>query len=200
VIETPSSMAPIIVAGVLFKRPHLEGIAAGTIDLAFRRWERARVRPGTRLRTAIGVIAIDSVEVVEAVSEEDARRAGFESPAAVLHALRGDGALHRIELHVDGPDPRVALREAEPTPDVFRRLERMGPWAYDYLRAIAERPGVRAPDLAASFGRETRPFKTDVRKLKELGLTESLPIGYRLSPRGRKVLEMREARRAPGLS
>jgi ribosomal protein S19E (S16A) len=28
-----------------------------------------------------------------------------------------------------------------------------------------------------------------VRKLKELGLTESLSPGYRLSPRGRKVLE-----------
>ena len=184
---------------MLFKRPHLEGIAAGTIDLAFRRWERARVRPGTRLRTAVGVVAIDAVEVVEDVSEEDARRAGFASPAAVLKALRGGGELYRIELHLDGPDPRVALREQEPTPDVFRRLERMGEWTYEYLRAIAERPGVRAPDLAASFGRETRPFKADVRKLKELGLTESLPVGYRLSPRGRKVLETIEARREPGL-
>jgi hypothetical protein len=183
---------------VLFKRPHLDGIAAGTIDLAFRRWERARVRPGTRLRTAVGVIAIDAVEVVDEVSEEDARRAGFDSPAKVLKALRGEGALHRIELHLDGPDPRVALREQEPTPEVFRRLERMGPWTYEYLQAIAERPGVRAPDLAASFGRETRGFKIDVRKLKELGLTESLLVGYRLSPRGRKVLESKGARPKSG--
>ena len=36
---------------------------------------------------------------------------------------------------------------------------------------------------------ETRPFKADVRKLKELGLTESLPVGYRLSPRGERYLE-----------
>jgi len=28
-----------------------------------------------------------------------------------------------------------------------------------------------------------------VRKLKELGLTESLEVGYRLSPRGRALLE-----------
>jgi ribosomal protein S19E (S16A) len=28
-----------------------------------------------------------------------------------------------------------------------------------------------------------------VRKLKELGLTESLKIGYRLSPRGRALLD-----------
>ncbi len=32
------------------------------------------------------------------------------------------------------------------------------------------------------------PFKVDVRKFKEMGLTESLDVGYRLSPRGRAVL------------
>ena len=53
---------------------------------------------------------------------------------------------------------------------------------------IRDRPAVRAPDLAASFGRETLPFKRDVRKLKELGLTESLEVGYRLSPRGETVV------------
>jgi hypothetical protein len=47
---------------------------------------------------------------------------------------------------------------------------------------------VRAEDLAHSVGREKQPFKLDVRKLKELGLTESLEIGYRLSPRGEAVL------------
>lgn len=53
---------------------------------------------------------------------------------------------------------------------------------------IRDRPAVRAPDLAASVGRETLPFKRDVRKLKELGLTESLEVGYRLSPRGATVV------------
>ena len=50
--------------------------------------------------------------------------------------------------------------------------------------------GQRPPlaDLAASLGMEKLPFKRDVRKLKELGLTESLPVGYRLSPRGRAYL------------
>ena len=50
------------------------------------------------------------------------------------------------------------------------------------------RTGVRAADLAESFGRETQPFKTDVRKLKNLGLTISLEVGYRLSPRGAAYL------------
>ena len=63
------------------------------------------------------------------------------------------------------------------------------------LALIATRPAVRAADLAASLGRETQPFKIDVRKLKNLGLTESLEVGYRLSPRGRAYLAG-EARRS----
>jgi hypothetical protein len=47
---------------------------------------------------------------------------------------------------------------------------------------------VRAPDLAASNGWETQAFKLDVRKLKNLGLTISLRVGYELSPRGREYL------------
>jgi Mn-dependent DtxR family transcriptional regulator len=61
---------------------------------------------------------------------------------------------------------------------------------------IRDRPAARAGDLAPAMGQETQPFKRDVRKLKELGLTESLEVGYRLSPRGRAVLE-RVGRRAP---
>ena len=53
---------------------------------------------------------------------------------------------------------------------------------------IEARPATLAADLATSVGRERAPFKNDVRKLKELGLTESLDVGYRLSPRGRAFL------------
>ena len=74
---------------------------------------------------------------------------------------------------------------------MFAALERMGEWTYEYLQAIADHPGQRAPDLAESFGRETAPFKRDVRKLKELGLTISLEIGYELSPRGQLTLSSR---------
>ena len=58
----------------------------------------------------------------------------------------------------------------------------------DRLALIAERPAVRAGDLAESLGRERLSFKADVRKLKNLGLTLSLEIGYRLSPRGEAYL------------
>jgi hypothetical protein len=187
---------------MLFKQAVLDGIAAGRIDLAFRRWRQARVRAGSRLRTVIGVLEVDAVEVVEParISEGDARRAGFASLAELLRALDGrDGPVHRVELHLAGPDPRVDLRRrgrvsATELAEIRRRLDRFdaagrhGPWTRAVLELIRDRPGTRAADLAARLGRERQPFKLDVRKLKELGLTESLAVGYRLSPRGRAVL------------
>lgn len=182
---------------MLITRPTLDLIAAGTVTVAFRRWERPRVRPGSRLRTAVGVLEVGSVQPVAAaeLTEADARAAGHPDLAALHAQLRGDAPIHRITLRLAGPDPRVALRaraelSAAERAELDRRLGRLdqtsrgGPWTATVLALIAANPGVRAPDLAAWLGRETLPFKRDVRKLKELGLTESLPVGYRLSPRG----------------
>ncbi|HEX5040553.1 MAG TPA: hypothetical protein VFW95_10495 [Candidatus Limnocylindria bacterium] len=182
--------------------PILRGIADGTITLAFRRWEQPRVRAGGRQRTSVGVVAFDAVEPVarSRLTATDARRAGFGSLAELLRFVdrRPTGRIHRIRLRLDGPDPRIALRETVPdsveVARILGRLERLdrashhGAWTVDVLRVIAQRPSAPAIELATSFGRERAAFKLDVRKLKELGLTESLRPGYRLSPRGRAVL------------
>jgi hypothetical protein len=184
----------------------LERIRAGEVTLAFRRWERPRARAGGRQRTALGVVAIDSVRRVprSQISKEDARLAGFETLSTLLAHLdaspRRDSPIWRIELHWAGEDPPVALREradldAEELACLTARLDRMdkaskeGAWTRRTLALIAARPEVLAAELAESVGREKMPFKRDVRKLKELGLTESLERGYRLSPRGRAFLE-----------
>jgi hypothetical protein len=60
---------------------------------------------------------------------------------------------------------------------------------------IADRPGIVSRTLARQVGADVPPFKRRVRQLKELGLTESLEVGYRLSPRGRAVLERITAER-----
>jgi hypothetical protein len=188
---------------VLLRPDVLAAIAEGRVDLAFRRWERPRVRVGGTQRTAVGVIGFERLDVVEpdAITDEEARRAGFADREALLTFLdrRAAGVIHRVELRVVGPDPRVRLRERLPDDaelgGILRRLERLdrasrhGPWTTAVLRAIGERPATRAGDLALAFGRERLAFKSDVRKLKELGLTESLERGYRLSPRGRTVLQ-----------
>jgi len=38
------------------------------------------------------------------------------------------------------------------------------------------------------MGLDRPVFKLNIRKLKESGLTESLEVGYRLSPRGKRLL------------
>jgi hypothetical protein len=188
---------------VLFPLRVLDAIRDGQVDLAFRRWERPRVLAGTRMRTAVGLVEIERVEIVDraALAEDEARRAGFATRDDLLAMLdrRGKGDIHRIELRYAGPDPRVDLRtradlsaaelnDVEQALDRLDRSSRHGPWTRGVLQLIAERPEVRAEELAASMGREKLPFKRDVRKLKELGLTESLSPGYRISPRGKAVL------------
>ncbi len=182
----------------------LEEIAAGRVDLAFRRWARPMVKVGGSQRTAVGVVAFDRVDAVdlEDVTDREARRAGFQDRDALATELarHRDGQLYRIRLHREGDDPRLALREhAELTDDdvatITARLDRLdrassrGAWTRATLALIRDRPAERAPDLALSVGRETQPFKLDVRKLKNLGLTISLRVGYELSPRGRAYLD-----------
>jgi hypothetical protein len=183
---------------VLFRQSFWAGLADGSVMVAFRRWKRPTVKTGGRQTTPAGVLAIDDVVETDEgdITDADARRAGFADRDALLTELAGRlGRLYRIDFHLAGEDPRIALRErsaltADDVAELERRLSRLdrasthGPWTEDVLRLIAAQPGVRAGDLAEAMGRERLAFKADVRKLKALGLTESLPVGYRLSPRG----------------
>ena len=182
---------------MLIRKDTLERIAAGEVDVAFRWWTKPTVKAGGFLQTAVGRLAIRSVErtTVAAVTVEDARRAGFHTKAALLKAFpRKPGSrLYRVEFELAGPDPRIALRERADLTDaeiaqLSAKLARMGPWARETLELIAAKPAIRAGDLAQELGRARLPFKADVRKLKALGLTESLEVGYRLSPRGSAYL------------
>ena len=56
------------------------------------------------------------------------------------------------------------------------------------LRLIEKYPGVVSTSLARHTGQERPDFKINVRKLKEVGLTESRQVGYQLSPRGVALL------------
>lgn len=184
---------------MLFRQDILQGIADGRVTLAFRRWRRAPPANGSSLRSPVGVLRLDRVTIVDEgdITAEDIRRTGM-TVDDLRASIAGEGSLLRIELHLAGDDPRIALREQLPEhaelETVVARLARIDaasatPWAKRYLQLIADQPAVVSRVLAAQVHAEVPPFKRRVRQLKELGLTESLEVGYRLSPRGRAVLE-----------
>lgn len=187
---------------MLFRQDILEGIGAGRVTLAFRRWRRAPPAVGTTLRTPVGVLRFEHVTEVEEgdITDEDLRQCGM-SAQDLRASLSGEGALLRMEFRVIGADPRVALRDAHPDDAEIAsiaarlaRLDRVGdhPWTRQYLRLLADRPAAGSTELAQVVEIEQPVFKRRVRRLKELGLTESLAIGYRLSPRGHLVLDYLE--------
>jgi hypothetical protein len=200
---------------LLFKKPFWAGLTSGAITLTFRRWQKPHVRVGGRYRChPIGVLEVDAVERIpaRAISEDDAKRAGF----ATLPELRayledlgplGDGdELWRVELHHGGDGDRVELalvdqltpEDIETITKKLKKLDGRKPWTDATLEIIGKHPRVAASKLAAKLGRETQPFKIDVRKLKKLGLTQSFEVGYEVSPRGKAYLGARpKRRRAP---
>ena len=176
----------------------LQGISDGTVSMTFRRWRAARVKPGTRMRTQIGVVEVTSVERVDSdeIGDGEAREAGFgtAAEASAWADKNGTGELFRIGLRFAGEDPRITLRDAadlsaadrQQIREALARLDRAAPHPCtgDVLRLISARPAVVAAQLAEEMGLPRDKFKRRVWRLKELGLTESLDIGYRLSPRG----------------
>jgi hypothetical protein len=184
---------------MLFRREILQGIADGRVTLAFRRWRRPPPADGSSLRSPLGVICLDRVTVVDEgdITTEDVRRTGM-SVDELRASISGEGTLLRIELRLAGDDPRIALRERLPehaeVDVIAARLARLdaaspAPWTRRYLQMIGDQPGIVSRVLARQVDSDVPPFKRRVRHLKELGLTESLEVGYRLSPRGRAVLQ-----------
>ncbi len=191
-----------------FTKQFWSGISDGSVTVAFRLWKRPSVVVGRPYRTGGGRVEVLSVEIVDLadISDADVGAAGYQTSADLRDSLQrhddvADRELYRIEFRLlDEPDPRQVLAEdddldAEAVAEISARLDRLdraasgGPWTRRSLRLIEANPAVRAPDLAAMDGRDTKAFKLDVRKLKNLGLTESLRVGYRLSPRGRAYLD-----------
>ena len=194
---------------MLFPKALWAGLASGEVTVAYRAWKRPTVKPGGTLITPVGQLAIDAVEVVDpaAIGDADARRAGATDADAQRALLTGgDGRkTYRVAFHLLGDDPRIALRNDAELQDEERatirtklagydRRSPAGPWTTATLEVIRDHPAVVSTVLAEHLGAERPAFKLNVRKLKALGLTESLEVGYRLSPRGEAYL----AGEAPG--
>jgi len=187
---------------MLFKSAELEAIRSGKVSLAFRRWRRPTVKAGGTLKTPIGLLSIDRVSIVDIsqISSVDAARTGHDWASLLSDLNSREGDFYRIEFHLAGPDPRIALREDanlsdEDIEEIKMKLLRLdsaskaGAWTLEILCAIHVRPRLAAVHLAEQTGYEKDWLKTNIRKLKNLGLTISHQPGYELSPRGVIVTE-----------
>jgi biotin operon repressor len=180
------------------------GLRDGSITVAFRRWRRVQVVAGHQYRTGAGLVRAESIEVISPgdITPALATAAGYPDVQAAVADLRGDPDLPvyciRFRTH-DGPDPRDELARTDELSDadvavIRRRLARLdaaskrGPWTTAVLEQIGSRPAVSSAVLAAELNWDRPDYKLHVRHLKALGLTISLDVGYRLSPRGSAYL------------
>ncbi len=187
---------------MLIKDDVIEKIRAGSITVLFRRWSRPGAKAGGTQMTQGGVVGVDSVEVVDEaeITDADARSAGYADRADLIEHLNyREDPIYRIGVRWVGEDPRIALRSSDDLSenelaDIIAKLDTMdrtskrGAWTRSYLEVIDSMPATYSGLLANYLGISQADFKPWVRKLKALGLTESLEVGYRLSPRGEKVL------------
>jgi len=193
-----------MVTPVLLNRDTAEGIANGSITLVLRRWDAPRAKPGGTQRTVAGTIRVDNVTEYSGryrVTAAQARAAGFPDAKSAQRELDRRPAKHTYAIAVSylAPNERPDLAadgklSGTDVTAIATRLDRWDaatePWTRRYLEMIGGNEAVRAPDLAALVGLDVPRFKRRVRQLKSLGLTISLDVGYRLSPRGRAFLRL----------
>lgn len=193
-----------------FTQDSHDAIAAGQVTLTIRLWKRPHAKVGGRYNVGAVQIEVDDIELVpfHTLTRTDVRRTGMgdieamRARAAHAGPIGDDTLVYRIEFHVVGlkqaPVTTTAVTD-DVVDTVIAKLDAMdarsarGAWTRAVLGLIADREGTVSTELAAVMGRPRPEFKADVRKLKALGLTESLEVGYRLTPLGRAVVE-----RAPG--
>ncbi len=172
------------------------GILAGRITVSFRNWKRPHAAVGGvyRLRPS-GAVKVTGVRTVRLCDIEagDLRRSGFDSVAEVAGFLKlpESAKATRVEFELTDEPAAKALTELS-ADEVVTRLQATDrriatPWTAGVLGLIRAHPATRAGDLAPRMGWETPVFKANVRKLKRLGLTQSLETGYSLTDLGEQV-------------
>ncbi len=183
-----------------------QGILAGRITVSFRNWKRPHAAVGGvyRLRPsgAVNVTGVRSVRLPD-IGPDDLRRSGFDSVVAVADFLRlpESATVTRVEFELTDEPAGKPLPELS-ADEVVTRLQATdrrsaAPWTAGVLALIRAHPATRAGDLAPRMGWETPAFKANVRKLKALGLTQSLETGYRLTDLGEQVAALMDDGRTP---
>lgn len=183
---------------MLFKTRFHEGIRTGEITMTLRAWQKPQATPGNAYKLgaseSIVVTAVDLVALSE-IRPRDAKASGFSSTDELVAMLRkastrkltSRSKIYRIRFRYagergdDAPSHSLEVLHA--------KLDRMGAWSRHLLKLIARNRGVSSAILSEQFGRERLRFKADVRKLKRLGLTRSLDVGYEITEAGKSLLD-----------
>ena len=178
---------------LLFKAHFKEPIRAGAVTRTYRTWSAARVREGVVYRTTVGALRVDRMRQrpLAEITDSEALLAGFATKAQLEVALgaAAEALVWEVCFTAVEEPPRP---DSLPMEALLTRLAKLdaganGPWTMGALRAIGEHPATVSTALALELGRERFAFKASVRKLKALGLTESLEVGYRLTALGQVV-------------
>lgn len=188
---------------MLFNSATSHRIRQGEISVSLRKWRRAQARVGgvyyLRPKGAVEVTSLEEYVLGE-VSSTDLGNAGFPDLAAaasVLSATEDDVIwVVRFDFRPDATRPAPDRESASEDELVVLagklakkdKTSAEGPWTHATLALIGRQPGTVSTELAAQLGRDRQDFKRDVRKLKALGLTISLEVGYQLSDKGLSLL------------
>ena len=189
---------------MLFTVDTLKKIKSGNVTQALRRWKRPTVKQGGTLITRIGQLSIDSIQKIQ-ISQLDSSIinncgiSDFEKWRVKFYDKR-EGDLYLINFSIKGPDPRIVLRNDTSWTEkqltvIMKKLETWDknstvPWTESVMKFIHEHPQTRAADMGVQLNIEKHILKPNIRKLKSQGLTISHSVGYELSPRGLKLLEL----------
>ena len=184
-----------------FTKPFKQAIANGTVTTSFRNWKSPQAKAGGQYNIApYGAIEVSSVSLttLNEVQDADITCSGFAQREALVSFLKvaQSDPIYKVDFHFLGSaavnKPNTQHLEEARVNDVIHRLEKMDKstaWTMQALTLIKTYPATRAGDLAPQCNMDMPTFKRNVRKLKALGLTESLETGYQLSPRGDQVFK-----------
>jgi hypothetical protein len=190
---------------LMFTREDHNRVRSGEITVTWRLWKYQHVKAGRPYATGFGHVFVEDVRVVRAadVTDDDAHEVGLPDVDALYDQVREhtgatvspDTTLYRVQFnYLEKPPekPVFSLEEIDKRLDRLDRASPRGPWTMTALRLIEESPGVVSTSLNLEAGIDRPTFKLNVRKLKALGLTLSLEVGYELSELGQSYLDSKE--------
>jgi hypothetical protein len=189
---------------MIFKLADHQRVARGEFTVTYRLWKSPHVKKGATYRSGFGgAYHILDVSLVRAgdISDKDARAAGSTDRQALLK-LAGEHTrikvtpsmkLYRVSFRYVDKEPKRETLGVDEVLSRLARLDKAKPWTEMALTLIERNPRVVARELAGEAGFDTLDFKVNIRKLKKLGLTTSLDIGYELTPLGQDTLDRMRA-------